>query len=280
MRIVRKSQGNCERKDVWPRLIRAAGSLGRSAQFGQPTFALQLNSCIGFMMAGYMLEFLRCSGFRCLCDCLGIAPAKACLRRRPTRATEPAAGDGFLNRSIELNGVRLPLPGLPARRVAARRPQAVADDSVSARARRARFRGHVADADRLPQAVRDHPERWPFVIVMPQCPLPNYWTDPEMLAMAMAALDQETAEFHGDPERTYLTGLSLGGYGAWELARLHPNAGRRWPLRPAASSGAMPRSAGRRHSRCPPSTPARWAARRSGSSTEPTTTWCRRARAS
>ena len=48
---------------------------------------------------------------------------------------------------------------------------------------------------------------------------PAHWTDPEMLEMAMAALDQETAEFHGDPERTYLTGLSLGGYGAWELAR-------------------------------------------------------------
>ena len=86
----------------------------------------------------------------------------------------------------------------------------------------------------LPQAVRDHPERWPFVIVMPQCPLANYWTDPEILAMAMAALDQEAVEFHGDPERTYLTGLSLGGYGAWELARLHP---RRWAAVAIAASG-------------------------------------------
>jgi dienelactone hydrolase len=77
----------------------------------------------------------------------------------------------------------------------------------------------------LPQAVRDHPERWPFVIVMPQCLQANYWTDPEMLSMAMAALDRETQEFHLDSERTYLTGLSMGGYGSWELARLHP---RRW----------------------------------------------------
>jgi len=86
----------------------------------------------------------------------------------------------------------------------------------------------------LPQAVRDHPERWPFIIVMPQCPLPNYWTDPEMMAMAMAALDLETAEFHADPERTYLTGLSLGGYGAWELARANPH---RWAAIAIASSG-------------------------------------------
>jgi predicted esterase len=86
----------------------------------------------------------------------------------------------------------------------------------------------------LPEAVRDHPERWPFIIVMPQCPQANYWTDPEMLAMAMATLDDESQEFHADPERTYISGLSLGGYGAWELARLHP---RRWAAVAIAASG-------------------------------------------
>jgi dienelactone hydrolase len=75
----------------------------------------------------------------------------------------------------------------------------------------------------LPQAVRDHPDRWPFILVMPQCPLDHFWTDREMLTVAMAALDQEAQEFHADPDRTYLTGLSMGGYGAWELARLHPH---------------------------------------------------------
>ena len=86
----------------------------------------------------------------------------------------------------------------------------------------------------LPAAVRDHPDRWPFVIVMPQCPLTDYWTDPEMMAMAMAALDRETEEFHGDPDRTYLSGLSLGGYGAWELARAYP---RRWAAIAIAAGG-------------------------------------------
>ena len=88
----------------------------------------------------------------------------------------------------------------------------------------------------LPQAVRDHPDRWPFVIVMPQCPLPSVWTDPEMLDLAIAALDQEAAEFHGDPERTYLTGLSLGGYGAWELARTFPH---RWAAVVVVASGVF-----------------------------------------
>jgi len=86
----------------------------------------------------------------------------------------------------------------------------------------------------LPQAIRDHPERWPFVVVMPQCSIDRYWTDKDMLAMAMAELDQETAEFHGDRARTYLSGLSMGGYGAWELARSYPT---RWAAAAIAAGG-------------------------------------------
>ena len=86
----------------------------------------------------------------------------------------------------------------------------------------------------LPQEVRDHPERWPFIIVMPQCPQNAYWTDPASMEMAIATLNRETSEFNGDSDRTYLTGLSLGGYGAWELARLYPH---RWAAVAISSSG-------------------------------------------
>ncbi len=76
----------------------------------------------------------------------------------------------------------------------------------------------------LPQAIRLHPDRWPFIVVMPQVPFSHHhWTDPDMMQMALAALDQDTREFHGDRDRTYLTGLSLGGYGAYELARYNPH---------------------------------------------------------
>ena len=76
----------------------------------------------------------------------------------------------------------------------------------------------------LPAAIRTHPERWPFVVVMPQVPFNHHhWTDPDMMQMAMASLRAEEHEFHGDPDRTYLTGLSLGGYGVWELARDNPH---------------------------------------------------------
>jgi len=86
----------------------------------------------------------------------------------------------------------------------------------------------------LPQQLRDHPERWPFIVVMPQCPMRHFWTDPEMLQMAMGTLDQESREFRTDPDRTYLIGLSLGGYGAWELAREYPH---RWAGIALASTG-------------------------------------------
>ncbi len=76
----------------------------------------------------------------------------------------------------------------------------------------------------LPQAIRLHPERWPFVVVMPQVPFGHrHWTDPEMMGMAMAALKAEVKEFQGDPDRVILTGISLGGYGVWEIARTYPH---------------------------------------------------------
>ncbi len=76
----------------------------------------------------------------------------------------------------------------------------------------------------LPAAIRLHPERWPFVVVMPQVPFNHHtWTDADMMQMALDALAAEVKEFHGDTQRIYLTGMSLGGYGVWELARLHPH---------------------------------------------------------
>jgi poly(3-hydroxybutyrate) depolymerase len=76
----------------------------------------------------------------------------------------------------------------------------------------------------LPAAIRSHPERWPFVVVMPQVPFyHHHWTDPEMMHMAVAALDSGIKEFHGDPQHIYITGLSLGGYGTWEIAKNWPH---------------------------------------------------------
>ena len=72
----------------------------------------------------------------------------------------------------------------------------------------------------LPNALRSHYERWPFVVVMPQVPYSHHhWTDSDIMAMAMGALNAEVKEFHGDPQRLYLTGMSLGGSAYGRLPR-------------------------------------------------------------
>jgi len=72
-------------------------------------------------------------------------------------------------------------------------------------------------------AIRRYRSRFPAVIVMPQCRKDIWWSDPVMAEMAMSALAVSQKEFRGDPRRTYLTGLSMGGYGTWYLAANHPD---------------------------------------------------------
>lgn len=75
----------------------------------------------------------------------------------------------------------------------------------------------------LGSAIRSNPERWPTLAVFPQVPdgADLIWQD---LAgqIAMAALDATLAEFSVDESRIYLTGLSLGGEGAWYLGYRYP----------------------------------------------------------
>ena len=72
----------------------------------------------------------------------------------------------------------------------------------------------------LGPVLREHPERVPAIVVFPQVPLDERWLGDSADA-AMNALDAAIAEFGGDPERVYLTGLSMGGYGTWHLALAH-----------------------------------------------------------
>jgi len=72
-------------------------------------------------------------------------------------------------------------------------------------------------------AIRIRPNPLGFIVVMPQCPADQHvWIEPAMEVQALAALDQSIKEFHGDPDRAYLTGLSMGGYGTWDMAARYP----------------------------------------------------------
>jgi predicted peptidase len=61
----------------------------------------------------------------------------------------------------------------------------------------------------------------PFVVVAPLCPRNLDWS------MILPALDafivKVTTTLRIDPNRVYLTGLSMGGFGVWALATEYPN---------------------------------------------------------
>nr|WP_242111236.1 PHB depolymerase family esterase [Luteimonas aquatica] len=69
--------------------------------------------------------------------------------------------------------------------------------------------------------VRAHADAFPAIVVFPQVPEDEEWYGGSA-AVALAALDAASVEFGGDRDRTYLTGLSMGGYGTWELALRAP----------------------------------------------------------
>lgn len=62
----------------------------------------------------------------------------------------------------------------------------------------------------------------PVFMVAPQC-FTNGWWGGAPLETAVAIVDQIAAEYSIDPDRVYLTGLSMGGMGSWSAATAHPD---------------------------------------------------------
>ena len=68
-------------------------------------------------------------------------------------------------------------------------------------------------------AVLDRQEAFGFIVVAPQCPEGESWST----AVLNALLDEVTANYRVDEDRIYVTGLSMGGYGTWNLAVRYPH---------------------------------------------------------
>jgi len=71
----------------------------------------------------------------------------------------------------------------------------------------------------LPIMVPEHD----YILIVPQVPLDGWWSDPEMLELAMVALEKVLQSSAADRNRVYLTGLSMGGHGALQLAARYPD---------------------------------------------------------
>ena len=73
----------------------------------------------------------------------------------------------------------------------------------------------------LPVYVANHATRFPFIVVMPQAH--QMWFRGPEAAAVWAILDEVDRTYRIDQDRIFLTGLSMGGFGTWELAVLRPD---------------------------------------------------------
>ncbi|MEM6335385.1 MAG: PHB depolymerase family esterase, partial [Bacteroidota bacterium] len=69
-----------------------------------------------------------------------------------------------------------------------------------------------------PKMVEDG-RAFPFILASPQVPQGQIWSAETLSAL----LDHLEASYRVDPERIYLTGLSMGGNGSWMLGMHEPD---------------------------------------------------------
>jgi predicted peptidase len=65
--------------------------------------------------------------------------------------------------------------------------------------------------------------RNPAFVFAPQCPSGKSWNTPGELDAVLEILAALQKEFSIDPQRLYIAGQSMGGYGTWELIARKPN---------------------------------------------------------
>lgn len=73
----------------------------------------------------------------------------------------------------------------------------------------------------LPLWLKEHGEDFSAVVVVPQAPDGTVWSG-EVEQAAMDALEKSIRTYRGDRSRLYLSGLSMGGYGVWQILVDHP----------------------------------------------------------
>lgn len=77
-------------------------------------------------------------------------------------------------------------------------------------------------------ARADNQARYPSFILAPQCPPNRFWGDSESaqpsaeLRMVLEILDKVGQDYSVDSRRLYVMGMSLGGYGTWDIITRRP----------------------------------------------------------
>ena len=92
----------------------------------------------------------------------------------------------------------------------------------------------------IAKALRDMNEKFPFIVVLPQAHQKGWGATGPSAKQAIAILDEVEKAYKTDKKRVYLTGLSMGGYGAWSLAAAYPD---RWAAIAPICGGGNPKTA-------------------------------------
>lgn len=70
-----------------------------------------------------------------------------------------------------------------------------------------------------PPMLVEKGKKFPFILVSPQCPDNKWWDADELKQL----LDYVVKTYRADENRIYVTGLSMGGFGTWDLLTKYPN---------------------------------------------------------
>lgn len=73
----------------------------------------------------------------------------------------------------------------------------------------------------LPKYAETHETDLPFLLISPQCPAWSSWQ--QHMGHVDALLDEVMTAHPVDTRRVYLTGISMGGFGAWYLGTERPD---------------------------------------------------------
>ncbi len=73
------------------------------------------------------------------------------------------------------------------------------------------------------RAIRRHADRFPCLVLMPQCAEKSHWKGAweKSKDEITAEMAQTRRDFCVDPDRIYLTGLSMGGFATWTYGAEH-----------------------------------------------------------
>ena len=82
-------------------------------------------------------------------------------------------------------------------------------------------RGNDIDLVKIHGPPKEISEGWepPFIVVSPQVETGEWWSPSTVIWI----LKELQGKMNIDPDRVYLTGLSMGGYGSWDTAIRHPD---------------------------------------------------------